>query len=279
MADRHETGAADSRPFHPDLLRGQVAIVTGGGTGLGRAIARELGRAGARVTLAGRRPGPLEDTEASFTQEGLDAWACPTDIRNPDQVDALIQGTLRRYGQIDILVNNAGGQFPGRAESLSDRGWNAVIETNLTGTFRVTRAVGQVLLREGRGGSITNILIPSLSRGIPGIAHSVAARSGVYGLTKNLAREWASAQIRVNALGPGLFVTEGFQGAMAAAIGPDLVKRLVDTIPLGRTGRAEELGWLTVFLSSPLAGFITGEYIVIDGGQSLGAGMSLLPDV
>ena len=278
MTEPEGSAEPSLRPFHPELLRDAVAIVTGGGTGLGRAIARELGRAGAIVVLAARRPGPLDDAVRDFAAEGIEAWARSTDIRNTAQVDALVAGTLERFGHLDILVNNAGGQFPGRAEALTDRGWNAVIETNLNGTFRVTRAVGQVFLRQGRGGAITNILIPSLSRGIPGIAHSVAARAGVYGLTKTLAREWAPAGIRVNAVGPGLFVTEGFQGHMAPAVGQEITRRLADTILLGRTGRPEELGWLAVYLSSPLAAFMTGEYIMIDGGQSLGAGLSLLPE-
>ncbi len=278
MSEGAKTPTESRGPFHPALLDRHVTIVTGGGTGLGRAIAREFGRVGSRVVLAARRPAPLEDAVQALTAEGIDAWAFPTDIRDTAQVEALVAATLERYGRVDILVNNAGGQFPGRAETLSDRGWNAVIETNLNGTFRMTRAVGQVLLRQGQGGAITNILIPSLSRGIPGIAHSVAARAGVYGLTKNLAREWAAGGVRVNALGPGLFVTEGFQGAMGKAVGPEVVHRLTSTIPLGRTGRPAELGWLAVYLSSPLASFITGEYIVIDGGQSLGAGMSLLPE-
>lgn len=271
-------GAGHPDPFNPTLLHGQVAIITGGGTGLGRAIARELGRAGAAVMLAARRPEPLNDTVQMLAAEGVEAWACPTDIRDPEQVAALVEATLDHHGHVDILVNNAGGQFVARAETLSERGWAAVIETNLTGTFHVTRAVGQVLLRQGHGGAITNILIPGLWRGLPGIAHSVAARAGVYGLTKTLAREWARAGIRVNAVGPGLFVTDGFEANMSRAMGPAAVERLASTIPLGRTGQPAELGWLTVYLSSPLASFITGEYITMDGGQSLAAGLSLLPD-
>jgi NAD(P)-dependent dehydrogenase (short-subunit alcohol dehydrogenase family) len=263
-------------PFDSTLLGGQVAIVTGGGTGLGRAVARELGRAGATVVLAARRPDPLASTVSAFQAEGLDAWAATVDIRRSEQVAALVEQVVSRSGRIDILVNNAGGQFPARAEDLTDGGWNAVIETNLNGTFRMTRAVGKQFMRQGGGGAITNILIPSLFRGIPGIAHSVAARAGVWGLTKTLAREWAPSGIRINAVGPGVFVTEGFQQEMASAVADEVVDRLAGTVPLGRTGRPEELGWLVVYLSSPLAAFMTGEYIVLDGGQSLEAGLSLL---
>lgn len=268
----------DRAPYDPRLLSGQVAVVTGGGTGLGRAIARELGRAGATVVLAARRPDPLANAVAAFRAEGIDAWAKTVDIRQTEQVAALVDQVVRRSGRVDILVNNAGGQFPGRAEDFTDRGWNAVVETNLNGTFRMTRAVGQQFIRQGHGGSVTNILIPSLFRGIPGIAHSVAARAGVYGLTKTLAREWAPHGIRLNAVGPGIFVTEGFQKEMGSAVGPDVRARLSSTVPLGRTGRPEELGWLVVYLSSPLAAFMTGEYIVLDGGQSLEAGIRLLSE-
>lgn len=265
-------------PFHPDLLHGRVALVTGGGTGLGRAIAEELGRAGAAVVLAARRPGPLNEAARALAAAGVDAWACPTDIRDPQQVTALMDGLLDRHGHIDILINNAGGQFVARAEALSDRGWAAVVDTNLNGTFRVTRAAGQAMLRQGHGGAITNILIPGLARGLPGIAHSVAARAGVYGLTKTLAREWAPAGIRVNAVGPGIFVTEGFLANMSGDMGAEVVSRVVASIPLGRTGQPCELGWLATYLSSPLASFLTGEYITMDGGQSLASGLSLLPE-
>jgi len=279
MSERAPGASRPGRsPFDATLLSGQVAIVTGGGTGLGRAMAGELGRAGSTVVLAARRPDPLASAVSAFQAEGVDAWAATVDIRRSDQVAALVDSVVKRYGHIDILVNNAGGQFPARAENLTDGGWNAVVETNLTGTFHMTRAVGQQFMRQGHGGAITNIVIPSLFRGIPGIAHSVAARAGVWGLTKTLAREWAPQGIRINAVGPGVFVTEGFQQEMASAVAARVVDRLRETVPLGRTGRPEELGWLVVYLSSPLAAFMTGEYIVLDGGQSLEAGLSLLSD-
>ncbi len=271
--------SANQAPFHSHLLEGSIAIITGGGTGLGRAIARELGRAGATLVLAGRRPLPLEASVDEFHTLGITAVAEPTDIRQPDQVEALVAHAVDRFGQVNILVNNAGGQFPARAEDITDRGWRAVIETNLHGTFLMTQAVGRQLIRQGHGGVVTNIVVPSLSRGIPGIAHSVAARAGVCGLTKTLAREWAPHQIRINAVGPGLFLTEGLREEMLHHAGPDFVERTSLCVPLGRTGRPEELGWLVTFLSSPLSRFVTGEYVTIDGGQSLAAGISLLPGV
>ncbi|MCF8565476.1 SDR family oxidoreductase [Alicyclobacillus tolerans] len=263
--------------FTSDLLKGSIAIVSGGGTGLGKQMAIELGRAGASIVIAGRRSEVLKEAEVDFQKEGIPILSVQTDIRKPDEVDNLIQRAVDTYGQVNILVNNAGGQFPMRAEELSVNGWNAVVNNNLNGTFYMTRAFGRQVIAQGTGGVITNIIINSVHRGIPGIAHSVAARSGVYGMTKTLALEWAKHHIRVNAVGPGLFITQGFSEEMEEAADKDFVTRTQQAVPLGRTGRPEELGWLVTYLSSPAAAYITGEYINIDGGNALAGGINFFP--
>ena len=262
--------------FSNTLLKDQVAIVTGGGTGIGKEIAHQLGSVGAKLVLAGRREEVLKKTEDEFVSQGFEVLTVPTDIREIDQVENLVAETVKRFGKVDILINNAGGQFPKRAEEISKNGWDAVIRTNLNGTFYVTQAVGKQMIKQGTGGAITNILVSFLHRGAPGIAHSVAARNGVYGLMKNLALEWAQHNIRVNSIGAGLFITEGMQEEMAAA-DPHFIDNTINSVPLRRVGNLEELGWLAAYLSSKASGYITGENIIIDGGNSLGHGITFFP--
>lgn len=267
---------ANSEIFSKTLLEDKVAIITGGGTGIGKEIAYQLGKAGAKIVLSGRREHVLKATEAEFVSQGFDVLSVPTDIREVEQVENLVAETVNRFGKVDILINNAGGQFPKRAEELSKNGWDAVIRTNLNGTFYVTQAVGKQMIKQGNGGAITNILVSFLHRGAPGIAHSVAARNGVYGLMKNLALEWARYKIRINSIGAGLFITEGMQEEMAAA-DPHFIDNTTKAVPLKRVGNLEELGWLATFLSSHAGGYITGENIIIDGGNSLGHGITFFP--
>lgn len=265
-----------SEVFSTNLLKEKVAIVTGGGTGIGKEIANQLGSVGAKLVLAGRREEVLKGTEKEFIAKGYEVMSVPTDIREMDQVENLVAETVNRYGKVDILINNAGGQFPKKAEELSKNGWDAVIRTNLNGTFYITQTVGKQMIKQGTGGAITNILVSFLHRGAPGIAHSVAARNGVYGLMKNLALEWAQHHIRVNSIGAGLFITEGMQEEMAAA-DPNFIENTINAVPLRRVGKLEELGWLATYLSSDASGYITGENIIIDGGNSLGHGITFFP--
>lgn len=265
-----------SEIFSSSLLKDKVAIVTGGGTGIGKEIASQLGSVGAKLVLAGRREEVLKGTEEEFITQGYDVISIPTDIRELDQVENLVAETVNRFGKVDILINNAGGQFPKRAEDLSKNGWDAVIRTNLNGTFYVTQTVGKQMIKQGTGGAITNMLVSFLHRGAPGIAHSVAARNGVYGLMKNLALEWSQHNIRINSIGAGLFMTEGMQEEMAAA-DPHFIENTIKAVPLKRIGNLEELGWLATYLSSNASGYITGENIIIDGGNSLGHGITFFP--
>ncbi|MDR7317614.1 SDR family oxidoreductase [Brevibacillus nitrificans] len=263
--------------FSENLLANQVGIVTGGGTGIGKQIAKTLGESGAKIVIAGRRQAVLEETTNEFVKEGIEARAISIDIRVPEQVQQLVDFTVESFGKVDILVNNAGGQFPKKSEELTPNGWNAVIHNNLNGTFYVTQAVAKQMIKQGAGGAITNILVSFLHRGAPGIAHSVAARNGVYGMMRTLALEWAKYNIRINSIGPGLFVTEGMKEEMASSAGPHFIEQVTQDVPLGRTGRLQELGWLVTYLSCPAAEYMTGEFIVIDGGNSLGRGLTFVP--
>src|SRR5262249_8864807 len=182
--------------FAPGLFDGQIALVTGGGTGIGRATALLLARLGARVAIASRRMEHLQGTARELADvagaEGVHHQIC--DIREPDQVAALVGATLEKFGRIDLLVNNAGGQFPSPAESITPKGWDAVIRNNLNGTFFVTREVASRAMIPQRQGRIVNV-IAQVFRGFPGMAHTGAARAGVENLTMTLAVEWAQHKI------------------------------------------------------------------------------------
>lgn len=251
--------------FAPNLLEGRVAIVTGGGTGIGRGIALELARTGADVALAGRQREPLEAVAAEIRALGRRAVVLPTDVRNWDQAQALVRDTVSTLGRLDILVNNAGGQFSARFEELTPKGWKAVIDTNLNGVFHCIRAAAEYFIPQRRG-KVINIIAGFTRRAAPYISHSGVARAGVENLTRSLALEWARHNIQVNCISP-IVMTEALvrnQGEAATA-------RMVAAIPAGRCANAEEVGWLVVFLASHAGDIITGEHIVIDGGYWLAA--------
>ncbi len=255
--------------FAPGILGDRVAIVTGGGTGIGRGIAHELARAGASVTIAGRRKDPLDTVAAELTEIGAEALARPTDIRDWDQVQGLVAETVDRFGAVDILVNNAGGQFPSAFEELSPKGWNAVVDLNLNGVFNCCRAAGEPMLRQGRG-KIINIITGYARRAAPRLAHSGAARAGVENLTRSLALEWAPHNIQVNCISPVVRTEALARNSPPDADGEDA---LLAAIPAGRYASEHEVGWLATFLASPAGDFITGEHICMDGGYWLSVGI------
>jgi citronellol/citronellal dehydrogenase len=250
------------RVFAPDLLAGQVALVTGGGSGLGRVIAETLAACGADLLLAARNVERLESAAAEIrAATGRRVEAAFVNIRERAAVEALGARAKELFGSIDMLINNAGGQFPQRARDFKPKGWNAVIETNLTGTWNMTQVFGNQML-DGKGGTITNV-IAVIGRGFPGIAHTAAARAGVLELTKTLAIEWAP-KVRVNCVAPGPIQTEGFQQTYH----PEIAK-MFEGIPIPRFGTREEVANAVVFMASPASSYITGDVLYVAGGQQL----------
>ena len=254
-------------------LKDRVAIITGGGTGIGFAIATEFARLGAKLVLASRSAEHLEPSAEKLRAQGADVLAVTTDVREPAQVDRLCQETLRRFGALDILVNNAAGNFVCPAEKLSVNGWNAVVNIVLNGTFYCSRAAGLEMIKSGRGGNILNIVAAYAWTGGPGTIHSASAKAGVVAMTRTLAVEWARYKIRSNAISPGPVETSGAGGQLWAA--PEVREAMLKTVPRGRIGRPEEVAHAAAYLVSDYADFITGEVLAVNGGSA--AGRAFLP--
>jgi citronellol/citronellal dehydrogenase len=254
-----------SRPsvFRPDLMRGQRALVSGGGTGIGQGIALLLGELGAKVVVCGRRSGPLEETRALLAAAGTRCVPVPTDIREPDQVDALFARTVEELGGLDLLVNNAGGQFPEHAIDLSDKGWRAVIDTNLNATWTMMQRAARYWRSSDRPGVIVNIIAPFV-RGMYGLAHTVAARAGVAYVSRNVAIEWAPHRIRVNCVMPGGIATRGLD-----TYAPDVRAQMRDAHPLRTLGEVQDVAEAVVYFAAPSARFVTGEVLAVDGGLQI----------
>ena len=254
--------------FGPEMLKDRVAVVTGGGTGIGLAVAKRLGELGARIVIGSRNSANLEAGSAELRHAGLDPLTVQIDVRNPEQVDELVERTVKHFGHIDILVNNAAGNFICPAEDLSINGWNAVVGIVLNGTFYCSRAVGRQMIYQGRGGTIVSILANYVWTGSAGTVHSAAAKAGVMSMTQTLAVEWARHRIRVNAVAPGPIESPG--AAKQLWDSTDAVARITEAVPLKRWGRPEEVADSVAFLVSEHAGYITGEVLTIDGGAWLG---------
>jgi citronellol/citronellal dehydrogenase len=254
-----------SRIFQPALLDGQVAIVSGGGTGLGRATALELAELGARVVVCGRRAEPLQETAAASAEGRVEAVEC--DIREEDQVAALVDGALERHGRIDLLVNNAGGQYLTPAEDISPKGFRTVMRLNVEGTWLMSHAVATKAMMAGpdgspRGGKIVNVTL-SPHQGLPGMAHSSAARAAVENLTRVLSIEWARFGIKLTALAAGHFATD----TLMTKYPKPVVEGVASTVPLQRLGRPEEFAWLVAYLASPAGDYLSGAVLTIDGAR------------
>ena len=251
--------------FRENLLLNKVAIVTGGGSGIGAACTRELARLGATVIIASRNKERIEAAAKGLSTElGVTVHGRVADIRDRDQVNALVSGAVAQFGRIDILVNNGGGQFFSPAQMISPKGFDAVVATNLTGTWNMTQAVANASMLERGGGRIVNITM-NTHRGFPGMAHSVAARSGVEGLTKTLAVEWAFAGIQINTVQPGVIASSGLSNYPDAQA---MVTQAQQQIPAKRLGTVDEIAWMVTYLASPAGAYITGQTMTVDGGRS-----------
>jgi citronellol/citronellal dehydrogenase len=250
-----------SKLFAPDLLGGQVAIVSGGGTGLGRAAALELAACGACVVVCGRRPEPLDETASQA--EGGRCEAHPCDVREEQEVDALVDAVLERHGRIDLLVNNAGGQYMTPAEDITPKGFRTVIRLNVEGTWLMTHAVAtKAMIPDARGGKILNVTL-SPHHGLPGMAHSSAARAAVENLTRVLSIEWARFGIRLSALAAGHFATDTLKTKYPKPV----VEGVAGTVPLQRLGTPEEFAWLVAYLASPGGDYFSGAVLTLDGAR------------
>lgn len=246
--------------FRADLMAGKVALVTGGGTGIGKVIARQLGLHGARVAICSRKLEVLEATAAGLAAEGIECAVFQVDIRDVEAVERAVAGTMERWGALDILVNNAAGNFPARIEDLSYNAFKTVVDIDLQGTFNVTKAVFTAAMKE-RGGVVINITAPFEHMGVSWQAHAAAAKSGVISFTRSAAAEWAGLGIRVNGIAPGeISQTEGVE-RLAATLTSDTQVR--------RVGSAEDIANAVLFLASDAGAYISGVNLYVDGGSGV----------
>lgn len=264
----------NSQIFRDGLLDGQVAIVTGGGTGIGAAITRELTRLGCSVVIASRKPENIEPAAKGLTEElGREVVGDICDIRDRESVSTFVGRVLDRFGRIDHLVNNGGGQFFSPAEMITPKGFDAVVNTNLMGTWNMTKAVADAWML-ANGGAITSITMLT-KRAFPGMAHSVASRAGVEALTRTLAVEWAPRGIRLNCVAPGYVASSGLRRYPK---GLNLFEQMQQVVPMKRLATCDEVAWLTTYLHTVAGAYITGQILTIDGGKELWGDYWPIPD-
>jgi citronellol/citronellal dehydrogenase len=249
--------------FAPGLFDGQVAIVTGGGTGIGLRVAEELSFLGARVAIGSRKRENLDAGVARLTEQGGEASGFELDVREPESCERFVKEVLSRFGRVDVLINNAGGQFPCPAQNLTPRGFEAVIKNNLNGLFYMTLAVANLAMIPAERGRVVNV-IADIARGFPGMVHTGAARAGVDNMTKTLAVEWARFGIRVNACAPGTIRSSGTQ-----QYGEETLELARRATPEKRLGTVDEVSRVIVFLASDTNDYVTGSTYYVDGGSSL----------
>jgi NAD(P)-dependent dehydrogenase (short-subunit alcohol dehydrogenase family) len=257
-------------PFRKDLLAGKAVVVTGGGTGLGRSMALRLASLGARVALFGRRPEPLQQTAAEIEKGGGQAAAIPCDIRDTAALIAAFDAAEKQLGPINQLINNAAGNFLCPSEDLSDNGFDSVVKIVLYGSFYCTRELGRRLIASKRTGEILSIVTTYCTSGSAFVLPSAAAKAGVLAMTRSLAVEWAAYGIRLNAIAPGPFPTEGAFSRLLP--GSEMEKQAKRRIPSHRFGEHEELTNLVAYLMSDASPYQTGDLVTIDGAEALFSG-------
>lgn len=255
--------------FSPDLLAGQTILVTGGGSGLGRAMAELFAQVGAKVGVVGRRPDPLRETVDAIVAAGGTATFATADVRDPAAVKAAFDAVEAQLGPVTALINNAAGNFLSATEDLSPNGFDAVVKIVLNGTFHCTQEAGRRWMERKSGGQVLSIVTTYAWMGSAFVVPSACAKAGVLAMMRSLAVEWATYGIRCNAIAPGPFPTEG---AFSRLMAGDVAEEAKKQIPAGRFGDPKELAQLAAFLLSPMGSFINGECVVIDGGEWLKIG-------
>lgn len=276
MTDEHfgrsdEDLATLPQALAPGTFAGKTVIVSGAGTGIGRACAHWFARLGANLVICSRSEEKLASARDALAVHGAEILIHPLTIREPDAVEGLFAAAWERFGCVDVLINNAGGQFPQAAIDFTPKGWNAVIDTNLNGPWYMMQTAARRWRDAGRGGSIVNI-VTALTRGMPGVAHTCAARAGVIYVSKTVAVEWAPYNIRINCVAPGVISTE------AMNIYPEAARKTFQrTNPMMRFGQVEEIADAVSFLASPAAAFITGEVLTVDGGNQMWGDLWTIP--
>jgi len=257
--------------FREDLLKDKTIIVTGGGTGLGKSMATRFGELGANLVIASRREDIIQSAAEEIRQTGANVLGLSCDVRKSNSVQAMVDAAKNEFGKIDVLINNAAGNFISPTENLSPGGFKVVVDIVLNGTFNCTLAVGKEMIAQG-GGTMLNIVTTYAWTGSGYVVPSAAAKAGVLAITRSLAVEWAKYGIRINAIAPGPFPTEGAWSRLAPP-GLGIEKKMKNRIPLKRFGEHIELANLASFLLSDESGYINGEVVTIDGGEWLkGAG-------
>ena len=247
----------------PNLYAGRHVLVSGGGSGIGRAIAWLMARLGAQVTICGRSVERLEAAVKAMSDRGLSVWGQPCDIRDEAEVGALFESACGRFGQLDVLINNAGGQFAQAALDISPKGWRAVVDLNLTGTWLMMQTAARRWAAADRSGAIVNI-VASCERGMPGIAHSSAARAGIINASRTAAVEWAAHGVRINCIAPGLVATSGLKVYPSEAR-----RRFLAANPQRTLGDPWHIAQMAAFLGCDATRFMTGATVVMDGGGAL----------
>ncbi|MGJ3508286.1 SDR family oxidoreductase [Enemella sp. A6] len=270
----NEPATPPASPFRPDVLAGQVAVVTGGGTGIGKEICRMLGAHGASIAICSRKQEVLEATAAELRAEGITVHVDVCDVRDAEAVQRVMAGVVERFGRIDIVVNNAAGNFPAPITGISPNGFRTVVDIDLMGTYNVSKACFDAWLGE-HGGVIVNISAPFELKGVAMQSHVAAAKAGVDSLTRTAAVEWGPYGIRVNAVAPGAIgATEGGRRFAESVPGPRPRRKN----PLGMVGHGADIAAAVLFLATPAARFISGQVIAVDGAGSTDLLKLDLPD-